>query len=619
MSVTATILPNGRKQFINALGAPLAGGQVYYYVPGTTTLQTTWEDSGQVTQNTNPVVLDAAGSALIFGAGVYREYLTDSLGNLISDSLTTGIPISSAMQPVVGAATTAAAIAALGLASTTVASIGSALIGYFQSIIGWVGRTVSARLLDQVSVLDFGADPTGVADSTEAIQAALTASLSVFFPTQPSGAQATYKVSGVLTMRVNQNIRGAGTGGVTVSQTASTPTFYLAATTLTAGNIQISDLTISGAAASVSGVATVLISGVTVSNVVFSGCASSAINADRGYYHLAENCVSSPNATYQAGPFNYLSSVDTDYCFYPTVRDCKTHGLDELGNVIGASNCCVYFRRCIGGGIFNFAGERLNVPSGSTVNGIVIENDCQGTKIIGGITYGAVYGVLLQSGSGIAAAPGYIDIIGHDVDWFTGGGIYINGATASVCADITIVGGKITAGRSSAVPYLYVNEALKVTISGVVCDDYSASHFGTGLTVENNAVLSVTGCIFDYMDIGISIGSSSSQVLMENNSVTDATTALSGGSNLQGSVSRVFGNHGVNPIAVTTPAVPASGTPVFNQTGSDVLVYISGGSSITTSVGAANIGTSAGPFYLSANNSISLTYGSAPTWIWAPV
>jgi hypothetical protein len=43
-------------------------------------------------------------------------------------------------------------------------------------------RTVQLKLQESVSVLDFGADPTGVTDSTTAIQAAFAASLSVYFP-----------------------------------------------------------------------------------------------------------------------------------------------------------------------------------------------------------------------------------------------------------------------------------------------------------------------------------------------------------------------------------------------------------------------------------------------------
>jgi hypothetical protein len=62
---------------------------------------------------------------------------------------------------------------------------------------GATTRTVQAKLRESVSVLDFGADPTGVADSTAAIQAAIDAqgtTASIYFPT------GTYLVSSAITL-----------------------------------------------------------------------------------------------------------------------------------------------------------------------------------------------------------------------------------------------------------------------------------------------------------------------------------------------------------------------------------------------------------------------------------
>lgn len=84
----ATLLPNGEQQFCDANGAPYAGGSVYFYVPSTTTPKTTWADAAENTPNTNPVVLDSAGRAVIYGSGQYRQVLFDSLGNEVWDQLT---------------------------------------------------------------------------------------------------------------------------------------------------------------------------------------------------------------------------------------------------------------------------------------------------------------------------------------------------------------------------------------------------------------------------------------------------------------------------------------------------------------------------------------------------
>ena len=84
----ATLLPNGKQVFFNGNGQPLSGGKVTFYIPSTTTYKTTWQDSSGTIPNSNPVVLDSNGSAIIYGSGIYREVVTDALGNLIWDQLT---------------------------------------------------------------------------------------------------------------------------------------------------------------------------------------------------------------------------------------------------------------------------------------------------------------------------------------------------------------------------------------------------------------------------------------------------------------------------------------------------------------------------------------------------
>ena len=84
----ASLLPNGKQQFFDAAGNPLAGGSVAFYTPGTLTPKATWQDAAQTILNTNPVILDAAGEAIIYGIGAYRQIVTDSLANTIWDQIT---------------------------------------------------------------------------------------------------------------------------------------------------------------------------------------------------------------------------------------------------------------------------------------------------------------------------------------------------------------------------------------------------------------------------------------------------------------------------------------------------------------------------------------------------
>lgn len=84
----ASLLPTGETTFLDANGVPLAGGTVEFYIPGTTTPKDTWQNSAQTILNPNPVTLDSAGRAIIYGSGSYRQIVKDSLGNLVWDQET---------------------------------------------------------------------------------------------------------------------------------------------------------------------------------------------------------------------------------------------------------------------------------------------------------------------------------------------------------------------------------------------------------------------------------------------------------------------------------------------------------------------------------------------------
>ncbi len=85
---STSILPNGKNQFIDINGRPLVGGSVTFYEPDTLALKDTWQDADQATLNTNPIILDSRGQAIIYGNGTYRQRVKDSLGNLIWDQKT---------------------------------------------------------------------------------------------------------------------------------------------------------------------------------------------------------------------------------------------------------------------------------------------------------------------------------------------------------------------------------------------------------------------------------------------------------------------------------------------------------------------------------------------------
>ncbi len=73
-----------------SINSSLAGGTVGFYIPNTPTFKQTWFNADQALnhQNTNPVQLDANGCAIIYGTGLYRQVLKDSLGNTVWDQIT---------------------------------------------------------------------------------------------------------------------------------------------------------------------------------------------------------------------------------------------------------------------------------------------------------------------------------------------------------------------------------------------------------------------------------------------------------------------------------------------------------------------------------------------------
>lgn len=75
----AAILPPPKLRFFDANGSPLAGGKLFTYAAGTSTLQATYTDQAQSGTNANPVILDANGEASVWiGTNPYKFVLKTS-------------------------------------------------------------------------------------------------------------------------------------------------------------------------------------------------------------------------------------------------------------------------------------------------------------------------------------------------------------------------------------------------------------------------------------------------------------------------------------------------------------------------------------------------------------
>ena len=81
MSINLSAFAGAGAQFFDANGAPLTGGLIYTYLSGTSTPATTYTSRDGGTNNTNPIVLDAAGrtpAEVWLDGGVLYKFLLKS-------------------------------------------------------------------------------------------------------------------------------------------------------------------------------------------------------------------------------------------------------------------------------------------------------------------------------------------------------------------------------------------------------------------------------------------------------------------------------------------------------------------------------------------------------------
>src|SRR6185312_7220983 len=176
----AFIFP-GLQTFTGPNGVPVSLGTVAFYIPGTTTFKDTFSDDALTVLNTNPVPLDAAGRASVWGSGSYRQIVKDALGNTIWDT------------------TVETSVSAPALASTA----GASMMGFLQSGTGAVAQTAEGRLRKFLLVTDFDT-PQHAAD-------ALGSDGDLIFP------GGVYTLTAPITFDAQTNIRLIGYGASIVA------------------------------------------------------------------------------------------------------------------------------------------------------------------------------------------------------------------------------------------------------------------------------------------------------------------------------------------------------------------------------------------------------------------
>lgn len=160
--------------FFTTQGVPAAGGTVTSYIPGTTTLKNTYADYQGLTLNTNPIILDANGDCTIFGNGQYRLVGSDSLGNVLFDTVSEtaassidllSLGISAAMLPVVEASTIPIALGLLGVNPIMQPFVASTSIDAAVGLLGNIGTVTSINPVLQFNITESLALGTGFYDA----------------------------------------------------------------------------------------------------------------------------------------------------------------------------------------------------------------------------------------------------------------------------------------------------------------------------------------------------------------------------------------------------------------------------------------------------------------------
>lgn len=286
MTVNLSALAGAGQQFFDNSGNPLTGGKLYSYAAGTTTPQATYTSASGATAHSNPIILDSAGRIAtgeiwLTAGSNYKFVLQTSTSTLLAtwDNIT--------------------GINGTGITSNAVNVV------YDPAGTGAVATTVQAKLRQTVSVMDFGAIGNGVADDTAAVQAAITASRSVYFPA------GTYLISSEITVPTTTAIFGNNKVNTIIkANTVGQKIFSVSPTNY---NVKFSNITIDGNSKATQGISSIAtVDGqsahMVLDNIEVSNCTDKNIYLKFMAYGLLQNTYSSNVAANSSATCLYMES-----------------------------------------------------------------------------------------------------------------------------------------------------------------------------------------------------------------------------------------------------------------------------------------------------------------------
>lgn len=490
-----------------------------------------------------------------------------------------------------------------GLASfgSSASGKGDALISVMQPATG-IARTQHDKNRDIISVKDFGA-PTGN-DWTAIFQKAINDTYSsgggtIFIP------DGRYGIS-TLTLKSGVSIIGTSKECCTILPlTANAAIFKDEANLSSHGMIMtIANISIDcGSVAGITGVKCVAGNRMAISDVNFYGCAIN-IEFDQGGNHLISNVLSAPGAgASKAGQLKLWSSDDGQYgAVFTTVTNYRVEG-DSVSPAI-------FMRRAVG---LKFSNLVINDNSYEGI-GIVIENDCQGILINGGIIVGAGIGAVFRKGGGIDKAP--IVNIFQDVDFdqCQENSILFNAGVGNRISGGVITSSKVGA-NTKAVAFVG-QDAQRNRLDGVSIGGYYEPG-GVGVLISNAPNNKFNNVTIEGTETGFAFnGDARGTVITGGDVVYNVTNKTSGLYQQEGvSITNLKGFKG--SAGVITPPIPTTGVAVTNNFGVPVRIFIKGGTVTKIQINGNDLAfTSNASISINPGETIAVFYSSGTDWSW---
>jgi hypothetical protein len=535
-------------------GTALTGTEMVPLVQGGITVEVpaSYVASAAIFTGVLAVANGGTGSSVATGTGstvlsVSPSLTTPALGTPTAAVLTnaTGLPLTSGVTGVLPLAN--------GGTNANTATGSAAQLQYLTSLTGGAARTYQTKFADVQSVKDFGAKGDGTTDDTTAVQAAITAGGSIYFP------PGTYKLSSQITYTMPASfaaisIFGAGAevtrlvwaagGGMIINHIGQ----Y--------NSTRVRDLCFQCGVAN-TGTGLILYQTVGVANPADSapsevtGCIFRGDDAYAGVHNWAVGCQ-----CYSVSNVNF-----TNCGFFGTNADAGIGVL--LSSISGTYPGAIYnFQSCF----FNFI--NYGIDYGNYVQGVTV-NQCNFT--------GAQQGIIAL---GSLTALDQLVVTNSQFE------CSINGIlTASVIPNTQIAGCLFIPGLASNGTGINLQQAGLFTIVGNSFNPLGAPTGATGISIgatgSSYPGTIVGNTIYGMSNAGIVLGASASRILVQSNTyLTNSTNIANSGTN------NLIYDGG---YAYTVATLPTAGSyPYVNLFASDATVTASGNFGAVVAGGGAN-------------------------------